>query len=314
MPLYPLPFDDNKKMLIILFRVLDWLRDSKYRILIRWHRLQLAGIIEDINFPRYDEQYGRSLPNLYGWAPNGKSGFFNYDIKEFFEPRHRKLPGSGELKDCVEAFPMSELFVFTSRNTNIANDLSDSDFTYVADGNVTERLNAYEQHMSLLQSTNSVLRTDILKLRRHITDAEGRAATFNRELESAREEVARLRATNISLSEQNAELEKLNRVLKVENAYVESKMDKKAENAIQEGEIAGSTGLQQIARFADEVNALSKKIAAIDHWNRGHGNDEGVRRLNSAITNLQSQVINMEEKLSKISAKKSPTKVESGED
>lgn len=314
MPLYPLPENDEKEMLNIAFRVLEWIRDSRFKILLRWHKLQWVGIVDDINYPRYDEQYGRSLSYVRGWVTNGSHSRFSYSVKEFFEPRFRKIPGSGELKDTIGAFPMSDLFVFTARNTPTSSDDNDSDFTYVADGRTSERINAYEQHMGIMQTANAELGNDVLKYKRMVADAESRASSAFHSLESAKDELARLREANIRISEQNAELERINKLLTIESATEAARIDKKMENAVAEGDLKGSTELQQLSKKADDLDEFLRKILHFypRQGNMNEANTEILRKVGGMLAGMQDQMKDLDGKVNDLNKKQKASDKEEG--
>jgi hypothetical protein len=241
---WPLPKDKEEK-LKLLMRLIEWLPDTSYRIMIRKHSLTYAGIMEDINTPHRDSQYTQNLPWLTGWRSNG--GRFGFSIKEYSEPRKRKVPDTGELKDTI--IDMNDMFILSSRNTD---DLSDEDknFTPEITENEMKQYTQLEHELDLQRASNMDLVDKSKEQRMLLIKATQTADTYGREIRRVQENSARLVLENAELSEQVNNLLRTNKILRSGSVQDEAKLYMVEQNAEKIGTLQGMTPMQLMKESA----------------------------------------------------------------
>ena len=254
---WPLPKDKEGKIKLLM-RLIEWIPDTSYRIMIRKHGLTYAGIIEDMNVPHFDSQYTRNLPWLTGWRSNG--GRFGFNIKEYSEPRKRKVPDTGELEDTI--IDMNDIFILSSRNTD---DLSDEDKNFTAD--IPE--NEMRQHKQLvheldLQRVSNGDMLDKLKEQRMLLiKATQTADTYGREIKRIQETSSRLILENAELSEQVNNLLRTNKILRSGSVQDESKLYMVEQNAGKIGTMQGMTPMQLMEESAQTYRGFMQTLSEV---------------------------------------------------
>ena len=296
---WPLPRSDEEKLKLLMRLMEEWLPDTSYRIMIRKHGTAYAGIIEDMNVPQYDTQYTRNLPWLTGWRSNG--GRFSFDVKDYSEPRMRKVPDTGEPKDTV--IDMNDIFILSSRNTD---DLSDEDknFTPEVTENEMKQYTQLEHELGLQRTSNMDLVDKLKELRmEHIRSAQT-ADTYGRELRRIQENSARLVLENADLSEQVNSLLRLNKILRSESVQDEAKLYTMEQNAEKTGTMQGMTPMQLMKEAADSYRGFMQTLSEVIASGGSQDSYNELKTKLDEITESNKDLIERMETLQKTETKK----------
>lgn len=253
---WPIPRGDFER-LFLMMKLLDWLPDSPYRIMIRYKEFQYVGLVDEMNLPIFDSGLGKKVGWFSGYKPNGGRKF---SIVDFKEPRYQKIPNVGNIKDGV--IDHNDMFLVIARNTG---DLSDNigNFTYVISQNDMFRYDSMLNHVE-------VLKTNIMDLEEKIRDTSFRAErsemyaeTLGRQLKEIRTRHSEVMSRNVDLEAQVARLLRVVKKLNIGNDVSEAKMDMEQENASETGRLLGMTPMQVIDNAADAIQEIMMKFDSL---------------------------------------------------
>lgn len=253
---WPLPYRDEDR-LPILMELLDWVYGSPYKIMIRKKGLNYVGVLEEINYPKKDSQYGQTIGWLTGFKSNGGRKF---DITEFEEPRYQKVPVTGELKEGIIDF--NNMFVFVARNTE---DFSDepSNFTYEASEKDMEQYLQLSQHCDVQKVSMMDLEEKVDELRFRANRSQTQADTLGRELNKIR---ARYSEVVQRESDLDAQVKRLLKEVKAQRISLEvddAKMNMQEMNATEIGEMQGMTPAQLMETAAEKYQGFLQTMNSL---------------------------------------------------
>lgn len=291
---WPLPFRDEDR-LPILMELLDWVYNSPYKIMIRRKGLSYVGVLEEINYPKKDSQYGQNIGHLVGFKSNGGRKF---DIVEFEEPRLQKVPVTGELKEGIIEF--NNMFVLVARNTG---DLSDefSNFTYEASEKDMEQYQQLAQHCDVQKVSMMDLEEKVDEYRFRAERAQAQADTLGRELNKIRARYSEVVQHNSDLDAQVKRLLKENKALRISLEVDEAKMNMQEMNATEIGERKGMTQTQLVDVAVNDIQNIMMK------FNEMQGRDGSQGGVNEIKKELEERFKELKDDMKKISSKKIST-------
>jgi len=296
---WPLPKDEMGR-LKVLMRLLLWINDMPYKIMIRKHKFAYAGIIENTNMQRFDSQYGRNLPWLSGWKSNG-GDYRNFNMVTYDEPRMHKMPVTGELKDTISM--ENDMFILCARDSEgIDNDIDG--FTYDASDN------------ELKQNTRMVLQIDMLnasvmdledKINEYMMESERNlalASDYGARVKKAESESRRLREYNFILEEQVQGLLRERKLLTIKSREDESELTMKEQNAGELGQLRGMTESQIMSEAVDKHNEISSKLEEISPSPSSQGSYTEMKKM---IDDLGKKIETINDKTEIINKKEGAT-------
>lgn len=293
---WPLPKDEHER-LKILMRLLIWINDTSFKIMIRKHKFAYAGIIENTNMPRFDTQYGRNLPWLSGWKTNG-SNQRNFDLVPYDEPRMHKLPVTGELKDTV--LMENDMFLLCSRNSeDMENDLDG--YTYEASENELKQHTLMNHQIDILNASVMDMESKLNEYRMESERNITLASDYGARVEKAESESRRLREYNFQLEEQVQGLLRDRKILTIKSREDESELGMKEQNAGELGQIRGMTEAQIMAQAVDHHNEIADKL---DELTPPSGTQGSYNELKKMLGNLGEEIKTIKDRKTELSDKK----------
>ena len=293
---WPLPKDEMER-LKLLMRLLLWINDTPYKIMIRKHKFAYTGIIENTNMQRFDSQYGRNLPWLSGWKSNG-GNYHNFNMITYDEPRMHKIPVTGELKDTI--LMETDMFILCARDSEgMDNDLDG--FTYdVSD-------NELKQHARMMLQIDT-LNTSVMdledKVNEHMMESERNlalASDYGARVKKAESESRRLREYNFNLEEQVQGLLRERKLLTIKSREDESEMLMKEQNAGELGQLRGMTEAQIMSEAVNKHNEITGKL---DEITPPPGPQGSYNELKKMVGSLGEDIKSMKDKKTEVPNKK----------
>lgn len=291
---WPLPHKDEDRM-VVLMELLDWVPDSPYMIMIRKKGMSYVGVIEEINLPKYDSQYGKKIGWLSGFEPNGGRKF---DVAEFMEPRYQKVPNTGELKEGI--IHWNNMFILVARNTKSLDD-DFSNFTYEVPENEIKQFGRLTQHVDEQKVTLMDMEEKANEYRFRAERSETQANTLGSELNKLRARDSELMEYNLDLEAQTKRLLKENKALRISNETDEARMDMKQINAEEIGQMQGMTDTQLVERSVDSIQNIMMKF---DDLQKSGGSQSGY---NEVKKELGEKFKDLKEDIKKIAVGKKPS-------
>ena len=281
---WPLPREDHDRVKLLM-RLLLWINDTPFKIMIRKHKFSFAGVIENTIMPRFDSQYGRNLPWLAGWKADGSKRSF--DIAEYNEPRMHKLPVTGELKDTI--LMENDMFILCARNTEEISDDLDG-FTYEASENELKQHTRMEHQIDIMNASLMDLEDKVNEYRMESERNMSLASDYGARVKKAESESRRLREYNFSLEEQVQGLLRERKLLTIKSREDESEMAMKEQNAGELGGLRGMTESQIMAQTVDKHNEISSKLEEILTPDKPQGSYTEMKEM---IGNLEKKINTM---------------------
>ena len=293
---WPLPKDDHER-LKILMRLLIWINDTPFKIMIRKHKFAYAGIIENTNMQRFDSQYGRNLSWLSGWKSNGGNQH-NFNLVPYDEPRMHKLPVTGELKDTI--LMENDMFLLCGRNSDgMDNDLDG--FTYEASENELKQHTRMNHQIDMLNASVMDMEAKVNEYRMESERNITLASDYGARVEKAESESRRLREYNFTLEEQVQGLLRERKILVIKSREDESELGMKEQNAGELGQLRGMTEAQIMAQAVDHHNEITGKL---DEITPPSGPQGSYNELKKAVGNLREDIKALKDKKTDFSDKK----------
>lgn len=288
---WPLPRKDEDRM-VVLMELLDWVPDSPYMIMIRKKGMNYVGVIDEINLPKFDSQYGKKIGQLSGFKPNGGRKF---DVIEFMEPRYQKVPNTGELKEGIIHY--NNMFVLVARNTE---DFSDdfSNFTYEVPENEMAQFGRLSQHVDEQKVTIMDIEEKAKEYRFRAERLQTQSDTLGRELNKLRARDSEIMQYNLDLEAQVKKLLKENKALRISNETEEARMDMKQANATEIGQMQGMTSTQLVETAVDSFQNTIMKLENLQ------GNDVSQVGYNEVKKEIGDKFKKLEDEIKKIATGK----------
>jgi hypothetical protein len=284
---WPLPKDESER-LRVLMRLLLWINDTPYKIMIRKHKFAYAGIIENTNMQRFDSQYGRNMAWLSGWKSNG-GNHRNLNLVAYDEPRMHKMPVTGELKDTI--LMETDMFILCARDSEgLDNDLDG--FTYDASDN---ELKQHARMILQIDTLNASVMDLEDKVNEHMMESERNlalASDYGARVKKAESESRRLREYNFELEEQVQGLLRERKLLTIKSREDESEISMKEQNAGEIGQLRGMTEAQIMSEAVDKHNEISSKLEEVSSQ---PGHQGSYAEMKKTLGNLEKEIKSMKD-------------------
>lgn len=294
-----LPKDDKECLKILMYLLEQWIVDTPYKIMLRRHKYAYAGVIENMNMPRFDSQYGRNLSWLSGWKADGSK--HKFDIAEYNEPRMHKLPATGELKDTI--LMENDIFVLCSRNTeDISNDLEN--FTYEATESELRQFTKTQHHIDIMNASLMDLEDKVNGYRMESERNMALASDYGARVEKAESESRRLREYNFYLEEQVQGLLRERKLLTIKSKEDEAEIEIKEQNAGEIGQLRGMTEAQIMTQAVDKHNEITSKLEEIVPSSGTQGSYVEMKKM---LSSLEEKIKSIKEKKTEKEDKKEMT-------
>jgi len=290
---------DPKECATLVLYGLEQLVGTPYKIWIRKHMLQVVGIIEDLNKPRFDTQYGRNLPQLSGWKSNG-GNHRDFRLVPYNEPRMHKLPVTGELKDTVLA--ETPMLVLCSRNSDGAgNDMTD--FTHEATENELNQHTSMALHMDIMKTSLMDMEDKVNEYQMEAERNLSLASNYGARVTNAESDLRRITEYNLDLVGKVRGLERELKSRTVEFREDDAEIAMKGRNAEERGAFRGMTDAEKISTTVDKHNEITSKIEEISSQ---PNHQESYVEMKKMLGNLEKKIESMNNKTESVDKKEVP--------
>ena len=295
---WPLPYDDYENLKIFSWYLNEWLPESKYEVMLRFHNLSVAGFVEKTEELKFDSGRGKDLPWITGWRYNG-----GRILEKFSEPRKHFVKSTGKEMDTI--LKKSKQFILCARNSFSIKD-DDDNFIWIANENeVSQMQSLYDviDQKSLVEiDLNEKLRESNLVA----TDLQTYGETYRRKVDSLQNKVNALTTQNYTLEEQNAELYRQNKILMTSKIEDEAKMEMEQMNAEDRGTMKGMNEIQLMERAGESVKHFISTMDQILQFKKG---DEIPPEVFQKFKNHEKELENIKNEMELLKKKKTTEEI-----